>query len=92
MHCCATMQVLLRAMNSETRMDALRLLLEKDDCVCHLAEKLRKDISTMSRHIEILEGSGLLKTWKEGRMLMCRIKRKDDLRQMIDLIERLEAT
>jgi len=83
------MQTLFRALNSKTRIEILKLLMKTEDCICHLAEKLKKDISTMSRHVDLLVRANLIETSKEGRMLMCRVKDKEALEELFNAINRL---
>lgn len=83
------MQTLFRALNSKTRIATLKLLMEGEDCICHLAEKLKKDISTMSRHVDLLERASLIETRREGRMLMCRVKDEEALKELFTAIHRL---
>jgi len=83
------MQALFQALNSKTRIETLKLLMEREDCICHLAEKLRKDISTMSRHVGLLVRANLVETRKDGKMLMCRVKDEEALEELFNAINRL---
>lgn len=83
------MQELFRALNSKTRIEVLKLLMKEEDCICHLAEKLKKDISTMSRHVNLLVRANLIETSKEGRMLICRVKDEEALEELFNAINRL---
>jgi len=65
--------------------------MEREDCICHLAEKLRKDISTMSRHVDLLVRANLVETRKDGKMLMCRVKDEEALEELFNAINRLSG-
>jgi len=84
------MQNVSKALNSKTRIDILKLLMEGENHIGRLAEKLGKDISTMSRHIDCLQRANFIVTRKEGKLLICRIKNKAALNNLFNAINRLE--
>lgn len=83
------MQSLIRALNGQTRVEILKILMKDDDCVCHLAAKLKKDVSTISRHVELLKMANLIETRREGKMLMCKIRDREALGELFNAIRRL---
>ncbi len=58
---------LLEAFSHLERILILRILMEKDRCVCELEAILDKSQSTISYHLRILEKINLIKGWKKGK-------------------------
>ncbi len=63
------MQDLIRAMKAlsdETRIRILKVLLEKECCVCEVMQALDISQSRASRNLGILQNAGLLKARRDG--------------------------
>ena len=58
---------LLTAFSHIDRILILRILMEKDRCVCELESILGKNQSNISYHLNILEELDLIKGWKKGK-------------------------
>jgi len=58
---------LLEAFSHIERIIILRILMEKDRCVCELEAILGKSQSNISYHLRILEKLDLIKGWKKGK-------------------------
>ena len=58
---------LLTAFSHIDRILILRILMEKDRCVCELEAILGKNQSNISYHLNILEELELIKGWKKGK-------------------------
>ena len=58
---------LLEAFSHVDRIIILRILMEKDRCVCKLETILGKSQSNISYHLSILEKLNLIKGWKKGK-------------------------
>ena len=56
-----------RAMADNGRLRILSALRGREVCVCHLAELLGLDQSTISRHLAVLREAGLILARREGR-------------------------
>ena len=56
-----------RALGDETRIRALHSLRDGELCLCQIIDLLELSPSTVSRHMEILFGAGLVERRKEGR-------------------------
>ncbi len=63
----ADLTKLLEAVSHIDRIVILRILMEKDRCVCELEAILGKSQSNISYHIKILEKLNLIKGWKKGK-------------------------
>lgn len=74
------------ALGDETRLKIIEYLLkEKCKCICHIAEYVKKDQSTIFRHIEILKNAGLIETKKENKFLFCCIKDKEKIKNLLGI-------
>jgi len=67
-----------QALANPTRIEILELLKNKDQmCVCEIVEKLKKDQSNISRHLNALKESGVIEFHAEGVRSNYKIKNKD---------------
>jgi len=48
----------------------LKLLLDKEICICEMREIFPKSESQISRHLKILMDAGFLKRWTDGRCVV----------------------
>ncbi len=59
-----------KALSDENRLKMLKLLTEKDICVCEMNELFCVSHSQISRSLNILFDAGLLKRWHEGKCVV----------------------
>ena len=59
-----------KVLTDETRIRMLKLLLEKDICVCEMEEIFCLSTSQLSRNCKMLMEAGLLKRWREGKCVV----------------------
>ena len=59
-----------KALSNETRIRMLKLLLEKDICVCEMQEIFTISHSQVSRNLKTLMDAGFLKRWHEGKCVV----------------------
>lgn len=59
-------------------------------CVCELTEMVGTDMSTVSRHLAVLKGAGLIEDEKRGQMVFYRLRVKCVL-SFFDCIESVMA-
>ncbi len=59
-----------KALSDETRIRMLKLLLEKDICVCEMEEIFHLSASQLSRNCKMLMEAGFLKRWREGKCVV----------------------
>ena len=57
----------LNAIANKKRLIILRILKEKDRCVCELEAVLDESQPSISHHLKILENVGLIRGWKKGK-------------------------
>jgi len=55
-----------KAMSDSTRIMILRLLLERELCVCEIVRSLEMPQYKISRHLAVLKHAGLVRDWREG--------------------------
>lgn len=65
-----------KALSDENRVRALMFLRDGDLCVCQIIEMLGLAPSTVSKHMAILHGAGLVEARKEGRWMFYRLPDK----------------
>jgi DNA-binding transcriptional ArsR family regulator len=56
----------LKAMAHPSRLKIMDALAKGERCVCELQEVVGSDLSTVSRHLALMKGAGLLSARKEG--------------------------
>lgn len=57
---------IIKAMAHPTRLFIVDELSRKERCVCELTEMIGADMSTVSRHLAILKGAGIVEDDKRG--------------------------
>jgi len=75
---------ILKAMADPTRLRILRLLLQRDLCVCELMFILQMEQSRVSHQLRILRDADLAEDIREGKWIVYRVPRKvrESLRRM----------
>lgn len=58
---------LFKALSERNRMEIIRLLLEREHCVCELMDLLGLSQATVSHHVRILKREGLLNERRSGK-------------------------
>ncbi len=56
-----------RALGERNRIRILKMLGERELCVCEVREVLNLSTSTVSKHLSILRDAGLILDWKDGK-------------------------
>ena len=62
-----------KALSDENRVRVLMFLRDGELCVCQIIEMLGLAPSTVSKHMAILHGAGLVEARKEGRWMFYRL-------------------
>jgi len=63
-------KIVAKALSDETRIRMLKLLTEKDICICEMEEIFPLSKSQISRNLKMLMESGFLKRWNEGKCVV----------------------
>jgi ArsR family transcriptional regulator len=74
-----------RALGDETRLKIVRRLMGGECCACRFASLTGKDQTTVSRHLKILTGAGILKSRKEGRNVLYSLKNREKTGKLTEL-------
>ena len=61
---------MFKALSDENRLRMLKLLLEKDICVCEMKEIFPLSHSQVSRSLKMLMDTGFLKRWRDGKCVV----------------------
>jgi len=62
----ATVVDMQQALGDPTRIRIMRLLLERELCVCEIVAALEEPQYKISRHLAVLKNAGLVRDWREG--------------------------
>jgi len=60
----------MKALSDETRLRILKVLLEREGCVCEIMQALDISQSRASRNLGILEDAGFLKSRRDGAWIV----------------------
>jgi ArsR family transcriptional regulator, arsenate/arsenite/antimonite-responsive transcriptional repressor len=60
---------LFKALADENRLKIIKMLSEKELCVCEIYDKLNMSQPAISHHLKILRVAGLVKDTKEGKWI-----------------------
>ncbi len=58
-----------QALSDATRIRIVRLLLERELCVCEIVDALEEPQYKISRHLAVLKNAGLVNDWREGQWM-----------------------
>jgi ArsR family transcriptional regulator len=78
---------LLKAVAHETRLKILRLLSQREMCVCELTVALNLTQSNASHHLNILENIRLIQDKKEGKWVFYSIAKPELVQNLFDFLE-----
>ena len=67
---------ILKAMAHPSRLFIIEELAKKEKCVNELTEMIGADISTVSKHLNVLKNAGLVKDEKRGTSIYYTLKNK----------------
>lgn len=59
-----------KALSDPTRLRIVELLKKKEICACGFVARTNKAQPTVSQHLRILENAGIIKSRKEGKMVI----------------------
>jgi ArsR family transcriptional regulator len=82
---------ILKALGDPNRIRIVKMLTERELCLCEIREVLNLSNSTVSKHLTILRDAGLLLDSKEGKWVNFRLNRKSEnpfVRSSIALVKK----
>jgi len=79
----------LAALGNEHRLRMVELLRQGERCVCEIAPEFEIDQSVVSRHLAVLEQTGIVISRRDGRRVLYRLADRRVLR-LIDMAAELK--
>ena len=79
---------IFKALGDPTRLRIIRLLTEKELCVCEIIPVTGKSQPTTSSHLKILREAGLIKSRKEGLSVYCQLA-DDSIKKLLKEAKRI---
>jgi ArsR family transcriptional regulator len=70
---------ILKAIAQPTRLKIIELLRNGEKCVCEIFPAIAEEQSNTSRHLNLMQGCGILQRRKEGIKIMYRLKHPEIL-------------
>ena len=80
----------LKALSDETRLRILKILLEKECCVCEVMQALDISQSRASHNLRILQDAGFVKSRRDGAWIVYSVDWQTTHRHAISLTELLK--
>jgi ArsR family transcriptional regulator len=68
----------MKALSDPSRVKIIKMLTEKELCVCEMTVLLGLAQPTVSKHLKVLEDAGLVEFWKQGSWVIYRLAAGDD--------------
>ena len=65
---------IIKAMAHPTRLFIVETLAKHEHCVCELTAMIGADVSTVSKHLSILRGAGIIDDEKRGSLVYYQLK------------------
>jgi ArsR family transcriptional regulator len=81
-----------KALSDEIRIRILKVLLERECCVCEVMQALTISQSRASRNLGILEDAGFIKSKRDGPLIVYSVDRKELNNYATSLIELLRGS
>lgn len=80
---------IFKALSDETRLRVMKLLQERELCVCELIQVLEMSQPRISRHLSVLKNAGLVNDRREGKWVYYSLKKgaeNDDVKPILETI------
>lgn len=68
-------ETIFKALGEPTRLKIIKLLAERELCVCDLEEVMQISQPRISQHLKVLKHAGLVNERKEGQRTICSLNR-----------------
>jgi len=76
---------ILKALAQPTRLKILECLRDREKCICEIVPAINGEQSNISRHISVMQKSGLISTRKDGVRVMVKVK-EPEIFEIIDRV------
>lgn len=74
-----------KALSDQKRLRIVKLLREKEMCICELMICLDMTQPNLSHHIQILEEAGIVNRTKKGKWVYCSLANKKQVEELVEL-------
>ena len=81
-----------KALSDPNRIRIMKLMLERELCLCEVREVLNLSNSTVSKHLSILRDAGLVLDSKNGKWVNFRINDRSDQQLVRSAIQMVKAS
>jgi len=71
---CASRAAVFKALGHPTRVFIVQELSKGEECVCRLTEKIGADMSTVSKHLNVLKSAGIVSDDKRGLQVFYKLR------------------
>lgn len=71
---CASRASVFKALGHPTRVFIVQELSKGEECVCRLTEKIGADMSTVSKHLNVLKSAGIVSDDKRGLQVFYKLR------------------
>ena len=68
----------MKALSDPNRVKIIKMLQQKELCVCEMTSLLKLAQPTVSKHLKVLEDAGLVDFWKQGSWVNYKLASGDD--------------
>jgi len=74
-----------KALGDQVRLEIINYLMKKRApiCICNLSKVIKRDPSVIFRHVQLLKDAGIIETQKDNKFLMCKIKDKIKIEELL---------
>src|SRR5512136_1482904 len=80
---------ILKALSDDTRLRVIKLLQERELCVCELMQVLDMSQPRISRHMSVLKNAGLVDDRREGKWVYYLLKNETQVKEVKTLLNAL---
>lgn len=81
---------IFKALSDKNRLRIVKMLHERELCVCEITEVLNLAVSTVSKHLAILKDANIISDRKDGRWVNYKINNRAniDLKNILQIVSR----
>src|SRR5512136_3045761 len=77
---------ILKALSDDTRLRVIKLLQERELCVCELMQVLEMSQPRISRHMSVLKNAGLVEDRREGKWVHYSLRNGEEIKAVLKTI------
>ncbi len=77
------------ALGSKSRLEIILELLEDSKCHTDLSSCIGKNVSTVWRHVKVLEDAGIVRSYKLGKTVVVEVVDPASMKTLLDLAQKI---